>query len=196
VRSSTEPSKLGRPRDPHLAEAVLEATLQLVGEIGLTAMTVDAVAQRAGVGKAAIYRRWTSKEAMLLEAWRDLVEPVDLPDTGSLRGDLTVAMAALAGPSSGDVVRRSLPHLIAAARVNPDLEATLNDFFEERRRPLRAVLARAADRGELRPDIDLELLHDLVVGPLIYRRMITGRSLGPRQQSQLVEMVIAAATGD
>jgi hypothetical protein len=131
---------------------------------------------------------------MLLEAWRDLVEPVDLPDTGSLRGDLTVAMAALAGPSSGDVVRRSLPHLIAAARVNPDLEATLNDFFEERRRPLRAVLARAADRGELRPDIDLELLHDLVVGPLIYRRMITGRSLGPRQQSQLVEMVIAAAT--
>src|SRR4051794_12945167 len=167
----------GRPRDPRADVAILQAVLDLAADEGLGAITVDAVAQRAGVGKATIYRRWTSKEAMLLDAWQAIVEPIDVPDTGSLRGDLAVLLGRYTTSKAERLVGRTLPQLIAAARVMPELQRTLSEFSHERREPFRVVLRHAAERGELRTDIDFETLHDLITGPPTVRLMVKGEEL-------------------
>ncbi len=187
-----EAARVGRPRDPRADHAILQAVLDLAAAEGLAAITVDAVAQRAGCGKATIYRRWTSKEAMLLDAWRGLAAPIELPDTGSLRGDLTAMLGKYTTAETDSVVGRTLPQLIAAARVNPDLEVALNEFIAERRKPVRVVFDRAAARGEIRPGLDFELVHDLVTGPAISRLVVRGLRLSARDVEQLVDLILAA----
>ena len=184
--------RLGRPRDPNADVAILRAVLDLASEDGLQAVTIDAVAQRAGVGKATIYRRWTSKEAMLVDAWRTLSDPVVLPATGDLRADVSSYLQHLA--VSNDVrVRRLLAQLVAAARVDPALEATLADFLHERRAPIRTWLRAAVERGELRADIDLDVLYELLVGPQFYRSLLTGRSMPKKAISQVIDLVLSSA---
>ena len=90
----TAARKPGRPRDARADRAILEATLELASEQGL-GLSMDAVAARAGVSKATIYRRWASKEALVLDAWRELVGPMPVPDTGSVRGDLRAIFTQL-----------------------------------------------------------------------------------------------------
>jgi len=184
----------GRPRDPRADQAILQAVLDLAADEGLGALTVDAVAHRAGVGKATIYRRWTSKEAMLLDAWQAIVEPFEAPDTGSLRGDLTVLLQRYTTSKAERLVGRTLPQLIAAARVMPELQRTLSEFFHERREPFRIVLRRAAERRELRRDIDFETLHDLITGPPTVRLMVKGEQLSRREIDQLVDLTLRAIT--
>jgi AcrR family transcriptional regulator len=184
----------GRPRDPRADEAILQAVLDLAADEGLGAITLDAVAQRAGVGKATIYRRWTSKEAMLLDAWQAIVAPFEAPDTGSLRGDLTALLERYTTDTTERLVGRTLPQLIAAARVVPELQRTLSEFFHERREPFRIVLRHAAERGELRTDIDFETLHDLITGPPTVRLMVKGEQLSQREIDQLVDLTLRAIT--
>jgi AcrR family transcriptional regulator len=190
--SGVERPRLGRPRDPKVDEAILRAVLDLAAEHGLAEVTVDAVAQRAGVGKATIYRRWMGKEAMVLDAWRELVTPLELPDTGNLRADLRAALDRLA-LRRDDRLARLLPQLVAAARVNAGLGETLAALLDERRRPLQTLLRRAVDRGELRDDVDLQLIHDMIVGPLVYRVLLYGTAPGERRLDELVELVLRAA---
>jgi AcrR family transcriptional regulator len=182
----------GRPRDPKVDEAVLRAVLDLAAEAGLAEVTVDAVAQRAGVGKATIYRRWMGKEAMVLAAWRELVRPMELPDTGNLRADLRSALDRLA-LRRDDRLGRLLPQLVAAARVSPELGETLDDLLEERRRPLQTLLRRGVQRGQLRDDVDLQLLYDMIVGPLLYRVLLYGSAPGTDSLDALVDLVLKAA---
>ena len=105
------PKRPGRPRDEGAAQAILTATMELMAEVGFAGVTVDGVAQRAGVGKATIYRRWKSKERLVLDAIGASTEPAPVPDTGSVAGDLRgdlrtdgrVAVAARAAqPLDGD----------------------------------------------------------------------------------------------
>ena len=137
-----------------------------MAEVGYAGLTVEAVAQRAGVGKATIYRRWSSKEALLLEAWLSCIAPIPEPDTGTLRGDLAVMFNAVNHGRPDDVMRRIFPQMIAASKVDPEAHVAYQAFVDERRRPLQAVLARARRRGELPADTDLGLVHDLLVAPL------------------------------
>ena len=90
-----EPRRPGRPRDARADRAILEATLELAAEFGPLGLSMDAVAERAGVSKATIYRRWSSKEALLLDAWRELAGAIPVPDSGVLRDDLRVLYAGL-----------------------------------------------------------------------------------------------------
>ena len=139
---------------------------------------MDALAQRAGVGKATIYRRWASKEALLLEAWLSCVAPIPEPDTGTLRGDLAVMFNAVNHGRPDDVMRRIFPQMIAAAKVDPDAARGLPGV--RRRTP-----PAAADRADPRPgarravrSVDLGLVHDLLVAPLIYRWLVSDGDVG------------------
>jgi AcrR family transcriptional regulator len=163
----------GRPRNESCTTEILHATLMLVAEVGIAGLTIDAVATRAGVGKATIYRRWSSKEALLLDAWATFVRPAASPDTGNLRDDLAVVLGSIEDPLNDIDLQRVFPQMIAASKVNPDVADAYREFIAQRRAPLQAVLRRAMDRGEIDPSCDLDLVHDLLVAPLLYRWLVT-----------------------
>lgn len=157
---------LGRPRDSHVDHAILTATRELLAERGYAGLTVDAVAARAGVGKAAIYRRYTSKQEMIFSvALHDLREQPP-SDAGSLRGDLTELAATIAGQlgrTPGDV----LAGLLADVYADPELIKRFGETFVHRERQvIIEVLDRAVARGELATRPDPLTVHALLLGPI------------------------------
>lgn len=187
----TSEVRRGRPRNEACTGDILEATLHLVAEVGVAGLTMDAVAARAGVGKATIYRRWTSKEALMLDAWMSCVRKPPAPDTGTLQGDLEALLGGIDSPLTDHELQRVFPQMIAAAKVNPDIADAYSAYVEQRRAPLRAVLQRAVERGEIDPSHDLEVVHDLLVAPLIYRWMISDASIDEPVIRQIIATVTA-----
>jgi AcrR family transcriptional regulator len=193
VADGVEPRRPGRPRDARADRAILEATLDLVGESGLAGLTVDAVSARAGVGKATIYRRWASKEALVLTAWKECVARLPTPDTGTLRGDLELLCHSLRDGIGRGTMKKVFPHMVAAASVNDELSEEYRRFVAERRRPMREVLRRARARGEIAADADLDLIHDLLVGPVVHRLLVTGGRVDGRMIEALIDLVLRAS---
>jgi AcrR family transcriptional regulator len=144
-------------------------------EGGYRTLTMEAVRARSGVGKATLYRRFGSKEELVAHVVRHLHQDLGAPDTGSLRGDYeAIASAALATArtTNGAVF---LPRLLAEAVGEPELHAIFyENLVRPRRTALLEILHRAVARGELRDDVDLELVIDLLTGPHIYRALISG----------------------
>ena len=164
----------GRPRSVKAHEAILKAAAGLLLEHGLEAVSMDAVATRAGVSKATIYRWWPSKEALALDALcTDWLAAAPVPtDTGSLRGDLMELITPWVRLVSAQPYARMITALLAVARVDPAFAAEYQRrVIEPRRDQAREIFARAAARGETRPDLDLEVALDLVYGP-VYLRLL------------------------
>jgi AcrR family transcriptional regulator len=181
--------KRGRPRSADADVAILQAALELAGEVGVRSLSMDEVASRAGVSKATIYRRWSSKEALVIDALRSAINSVDAVDHGALGDDLRHYLRDMADrmtASRGDV----LPHLIEVACYDPAIRTSLDDWVRHRRAPLLAILDRAVQRGELAADTDLELLLDLLIGPFVYRRLLTGGPLGDDLIERLLAIVV------
>jgi AcrR family transcriptional regulator len=177
---------IGRPREARADRAILTAALDLMAERGVHQLRMDDVAARAGVGKAAIYRRYRSKDALVAAAVAALVSEITLPDAGSTRADLLALMRDAVEVYTGPVAARAMPSLVEAMSRNPELaEAVRDRFLAGRRAALREVLGRGVERGDLRRDLDLELALDVLAGPLFYRLLVTG---GPIDQ-QLAEGV-------
>jgi AcrR family transcriptional regulator len=184
------PRKLGRPRDSRADVAILEAVLDLVARSGLTHLSMDAVAAKAGVSKATIYRRWPSKEALVVDAWRTLIAPADTPDTGSLRGDVEAILGTLLD-KVGDPGFDVLSQVMAAARTDRALADALREYVATRRRPLRTVLERAVARGELSEDLELDVVQDALVGPLFYRLLLSHGPLDREVARNVIDVVLA-----
>lgn len=179
----------GRPRSADADVAILAAALELAGEVGVRALSMDEVAARAGVSKATIYRRWSSKEALVLDALRSAIEPVGAVDHGSLGADLRQYlhdMAVRMTASRGDV----LPHLIEVACYDPAIRSSLDEWVQHRRAPLHAIVERGVARGELPADTDVELLLDALIGPFVYRRLLTGGMLDDTMVERLLALVL------
>jgi len=169
----------GRPRSAEADEAILRAALALLAEDGYRALTMEAVRERAGVGKATLYRRYGSKEELVRAAITHLNYDLPLPeDTGSLEGDFAAtAAAALAGAEAVGGFHL-MPRLLAEVADDPEMHRIFSaQLVEPRRRIMRELLRRAQLRGEVRADLDLDLGVDLMVGPLIYRVVISGGDL-------------------
>jgi AcrR family transcriptional regulator len=161
----------GQPRE----DALLRATIELLGEVGYEALTVDAVAARARASKATIYRRWRNK-AELVKAALDSLDAehnAAIPDTGALRSDLVAVMAAVREKATGAYVAM-INDLIVAARRDEALAAALKSHVEnEALSPFQAVLCRAIERGRLPADAPAGLVHD-VAEAMVLRRLQTG----------------------
>lgn len=187
----------GRPRDPDLDDAILSATTELLCEAGFAGTTVEAVAERAGVGKATIYRRWPSREDLLLAAGDCLTGCGPVPDTGSLRDDLVALMSQLVGILTKTPAGALLPAMVEEAARNPELRSRFDAFVDARREPARQIVQRALDRGELRADLDRELVVDLLSGPLFLRILVTGAPIDADLPGRVVDAVlggVASAT--
>jgi AcrR family transcriptional regulator len=167
----------GRPRSETARQAILEAAADLLFDHGLARVSMDAVAKQAGVSKATIYRWWSSKEMLALEALLDsAATAISEPETGSLRGDLL----ALVRPWVRETRRRPFGRVIAAllieAQSRPEFAETYRrHFVDQRREPMRMAFTRAIARGEVAPDLDVEVAIDLVNGPL-YHRLLQGHA--------------------
>jgi AcrR family transcriptional regulator len=171
--SSAESPRRGRPRDMRCDEAILQATLDLLSEGGAGSLSIDGVAARAGVGKATIYRRWNSKEALVLEALSSDTSIIESPDTGTLRGDLESYFGTLLDKVQSSAGSDVLPHLIEAAHYDAEVRQSLDQYLSSRQKPLRVVLHRAQQRGEIASTVDIKVMSDALVGPIIYRRLLS-----------------------
>ncbi len=182
----------GRPRSEKARHAILDAAAELLLRRGLGAVSMDAVAERAGVSKATIYRWWPSKEMLALDALLDWAAATAPPrDTGSLRGDVL----ALLRPWVREIRRQPFGRVIAAflseAQSDPKFaDAYRTRYVEPRRDAMRAVFARAAERGEVPADLDVEVALDLIYGA-VYHRLLHGHAeLTDRFARDVVELAL------
>src|SRR3954447_15971932 len=182
---------VGRPKDERADGAIVAATLQLMAEGGVRDLRIDDVADRAGVGRATIYRRHGSKNALISAAVSTLVSEIAIPDTGSTRDDLLALMGQAVELYSGSLAPRLMPSLVAEARGNPELANTVrNDFLRGRRAALSAVLKRGIRRGDLSRGLDLELALDVLGGAIFYRLLVTGGPIDRRLAEGIVELIL------
>ena len=180
----------GRPRSAGVDEALLDATLQLAGEVGIHGMSMDDLARRAGVAKATIYRRWPSKEALVLDALAHAIRPFDLVDTGSLPGDLEEYLRELGHRMENGRTSDVLPDMISASARDAALRESLDEWVRHRRQPLNTILGRGAQRGELAADADLDTIIDALIGAFMYRRLLSHAPLDEAFVSALLHVVL------
>jgi AcrR family transcriptional regulator len=191
-----EAARVGRPRDPKCDSAIVEATLALLAEGGYGAMTMEAVAARAGVGKATLYRRYSGKEQLVVDAVATLTEPPD-PVTGvSVRDELVALLDAMRRRSTSSLPGRVFPRLVGASVDNPELMARYREqVIEPRRRRFAAVLRRGVEEGLLRPGLDVEHAIDLLVGPMAYRNMVRSDAPPPAGLAERIVDDVLAGIG-
>jgi len=180
-----------RRRSIRSHQAILAATTQLLAEVGYTALTIEGVATRAGVGKATVYRWWPSKGALVIEAMSTALEMISVPETGDLREDLLAVgkgiVQTLAYTPAGAVISALAADLIR----HPDMaEQFRKQVIRPRRSDVTQILRRAVDRGELPVDLDAELLLDVYAGAIFYRVLVSGEPVTDLLVEQLVSLLL------
>jgi AcrR family transcriptional regulator len=169
---------------------ILEAAAEVLAEQGPAGFTVDAVAARSGCGKATIYRRWPSRAHLLLETTNLATVAMVDPDTGSVRGDLIALCKHLTAKMRDTSMGALTAATIAEAAVNPETRTMYAGFVAERRKISQLALTRGIERGELRPDIDLDLVIDMIAGPVFNRVFMTQLPLTDAVLEGAVDLIL------
>lgn len=194
--SSTKAGSPGRPRDLRIDAAVLKATLDVLGESGYGGLTLEAVAHRAGTSKPAIYRRWSSRQQLVLSALAQRLGNVVVPDTGCSLCDLDECLKVFVG-----AFRRMSPELIgplfADCAGDGELRAAfMTALFDPPRAAVREALQRAQARGDLRDDVDVGLVVDLVGSFVHYRALFGHARMGDVEIERAVEALLRGIATD
>ncbi|MGP8000720.1 MAG: TetR/AcrR family transcriptional regulator [Streptosporangiaceae bacterium] len=183
----------GRPRSEKAHKAIMDAAAELLLDRGLGAVSMDAVAERAGVSKATIYRWWPTKESLALDAlYTEWATARPAPrDTGTLRGDLLSLLRPWSRLATSRPYGRVIAALVTEAQTDPEFAAEYHQrVVEPRRDQARAIFRRAIERGEIPPDIKIEVAVDLLYGPL-YHRLLHGHApLNDRFVRDVVDMAL------
>ena len=181
----------GRPRSPEVDHAIRRATLDLLAEESFDALTIEGVAARAGCGKATIYRRWPSKSALVVDAVASCRDAgSQSPDTGSAHEDLLAYVRGFMQHLRTSDAGRVMPAVVAELARNTELAAAFRKgFILPRRARVHETVRRGIDRGELRADVDAELVADGVVAILQHRFLITGMEIDEDLPRRLVDML-------
>ena len=182
---------LGRPRSPEADRAILRAAVDLLADEGYGGVTMEGVAARAGVGKATVYRRWASKSALVVDAVTACRESGSQPpDTGSAREDLLYFVRGFMHHLRTSDAARVMPALLAELARNAELATAFQDgFVHPRRARVLDAVRRGVERGEVRPDVDAELVADAVVALLQHRFLVTGMEIDDELPERLLEML-------
>lgn len=174
--------------------AIRNAVMHELAEVGYGRLSIEAVARRAGVGKTAIYRRWTNKLEMVLEIVSDVAgRSVPLPDTGSLAGDLQLLLMIVSRALQHRIASQIIPDLMAEASRNPQIAATLQKALHTHQRAVGdKLIGQAIARGELPEGTDSEVAVDLILGPLYWRLAVARTPLPDDYLEKMIAMVTAA----
>jgi AcrR family transcriptional regulator len=181
----------GRPRSEPARLAILRSTLKLLAQKGFPELTIEAVAAHAGVGKATVYRWWPDKAALIVDAFSNsATRKLHFPDTGSVRTDMSQQMRQLI-----KIFRGRRGKIVSAMLGAGQSDKSLIDAFRERfLRPRRQeaydTLRRAIQRGQLRKDIDMDLLLDSLYGPIYMRFLIRHGELTPKFVDGLCDLML------
>lgn len=192
TKKSRTPAKSGRgrPRSPETREKILKAAYEMLNEVGFMDLTMEGVAARAGVGKPTIYRRWSCKATLAMDAFLEVVTPeIAFPDTGSVRDDFKEQMQKLIkvmNSSRGEV----LANVIGCGQANRELIGVFRDnWLLPRREDAKQILQRGSERGELKEDLDLDLAIDALYSPLFYRLLLKHLPLNEDFVDEIVDLV-------
>src|SRR3954451_2383845 len=164
----------GRPRSEVSRQRILDAALETLQISGFTCSTTDSIAERAGASKATIYRWWPTKASLLAEALREAVaEEVPFPETGDLATDIELQLRNFIALLNGRL-GRAFKAFVGAAQSDPEVAAAfLEDWVKPRRKEAKTVLEHYQVNSHIAPDVDLDLVLDLLYGPL-YFRLLSG----------------------
>lgn len=177
------------PRIQRSKDAVLAETNRLLAESGIGGVSIDEVSRRSGVSKTTIYRHWPSRSALLLDACSTMGAPMETPDTGSLRGDITALAGQLAEHLRTARWAAVLPSIVDAAERDPELAEVQTRLQAAMMAPFLAAIERAKRRGELPRSARPAEVVATIVGPLFYRRWFSREPL----DSAFVKSVVSAA---
>ena len=192
-------AKPGRRRDPSRDTDILQAALDVLAETGYDGMTIDMVAARAKAGKATLYRRWSSKAELVIDAVacmkRNTIDFDHLPDTGTLRGDL-VAMIKPHAIEDGERKLQIMAGLVSMVARDPDLAVAVNAAIVEPRAEVnRILMRRAAERGEISPTSDIETLSLVTPAMAAYRVLVLHKPVDREFLISLIDGVLLPALG-
>lgn len=178
---------------PAITQALTRAFFAEWAERGYAALSLENVARRAGVGKAAIYRRWRSKADMAGESLSAVgIAITEVADTGSLKGDILALLFSIRRVLRHPVVRRIVPDVHAEIARSPDLRAAIRPFQTARRQHVHLMVDRAVARGELAPPVDHEMVADLIAAPIYWRQIVTGGRADRRYVEALATVLFAS----
>ena len=187
----------GRPRSEPARQAILAAAAELLLARGVTGVSMDAVAEQAGVSKATIYRWWPTKETLALDALYEQWAPQDRDpqDTGTLRGDLLALLLPWTERVAAQPYGRIVGALVTEARTDPTFAAIFRErFTEPRRAQARTIFQRALARGQIPLGTDVEAAIDLLYGAL-YHRLLHAHAPLTQEFAQTVVQIVVAGIG-
>jgi AcrR family transcriptional regulator len=187
-----EQPRRGRPRDPDTEVKIFGATRAILAESGMRALTIEAVAARAGVAKATIYRRYRSRHDLALAVLVDVVRTVTaIPDLGDTRRELIQLLRGTLIVLGETLMGRVMQGLVTELATDPSLSRAFRDeVITVRRGEVTRVLERGVARGELRPEPDVALIHEMLFGPVYYRLLLSGAPLEPVFADRVVDALL------
>lgn len=192
--STVAPRKRGRPRSAEADTAIQAAVVDLLEEVGYTGMRVDDVAERSGVSKTTIYRRWPTKTALVVDVLRAMkAERIPMPETGDAERDLRAIVTDLYRSLDGTTLARALPGLLAEKSADPELAAAIEQLWGDRQELVASIVRRGVASGQLRADLDVRAVVDLLAATAYYRLLITGAPLDRRSAKRHADLLVAAA---
>lgn len=195
----TQPARPGRKRDHSRDADILEAAVDVLAEVGFDGMTIDMVAARAKAGKATVYRRWTSKSDLVIDAVACMKQvdysPAALPDTGTLRGDL-IAMIKPHSIADGAKKTRVMAGIVSLVSKEPELaKAAHAAIMEPRATANRLLIQRAIERGEITSEVDLDTVTLIVPAMIAYRVLMLHQPVDREFLVSLIDKVLLPAVG-
>jgi AcrR family transcriptional regulator len=178
-------------RSQRARQAVLNATADLVAEVGVERTTIDEIASRSGVAKTTIYRHFASKQVLVVEAVHACSHIPVVTDTGSLRDDLISCFSGTTKASYDGRLGDMMLSLMDAAQRDPELGRLVRAQTDQRRRLATTVIERAVARGDLPADVDVDLLVTLLAGPLIYTKLVRRQRVTDELVAAVVDTVLS-----
>jgi AcrR family transcriptional regulator len=178
------------PRISRTRDVVLDATFEELAESGYDGMAVEAIARRAGVSKATVYRHWDGKEALVCDALLRSREAMVVPEEGSVRERITALFEQMARKYSEGVTTRCIPALVCASERHGSIREMYHDFVAQGRAHFAELIAEGVRTGELEPVHDLELAAGAIVGPVLVARFFTDTPFDPARAGEHVEWVL------
>ena len=179
-------------RSARTEKAILDATREILAEGGVRQLTVERVAARSGVAKTTIYRRWRGKHELALAVLIDMVaNVVATPDFGDTRKELVAFVNAAVRVLGSTSMGRVMQGLVSDLATDPELARAFRERVVAMRvAEVRRVLERGIERGEIRGDVDIELAHELLFGPVYYRLLLSGAPLDRKLATRIVDAVL------